>query len=86
MSDIQDAFTTALAEVELLPERPGNQDLLRLYALYKQATAGDATGKRPGMVDFVKRAKYDAWSELSGTASEDAMQSYVKLVEELKAS
>ncbi len=86
MSDIQDAFTTALAEVEQLPERPGNQDLLRLYALYKQATAGDATGKRPGMVDFVKRAKYDAWSELSGTTSEDAMQSYVKLVEELKVS
>jgi diazepam-binding inhibitor (GABA receptor modulator, acyl-CoA-binding protein) len=85
MSDIQDAFTTALAEVEQLPERPGNQDLLRLYALYKQATAGDATGKRPGMVDFVKRAKYDAWSELSGTTREDAMQSYVNLVEELKA-
>lgn len=85
MSDIQDAFTTALAEVEQLPERPGNQDLLRLYALYKQATAGDATGKRPGMVDFVKRAKYDAWSELSGTTQEAAMQSYVNLVEELKA-
>jgi len=85
MSDIQDAFTTALAEVEQLPERPGNQDLLRLYALYKQATAGDATGKRPGMVDFVKRAKYDAWSELSGTTREDAMQSYVNMVEELKA-
>jgi acyl-CoA-binding protein len=85
MSDIQDAFTTALAEVEQLPERPGNQDLLRLYALYKQATAGDATGKRPGMVDFVKRAKYDAWSGLSGTTQEAAMQSYVNLVEELKA-
>jgi acyl-CoA-binding protein len=85
MSDIQDAFTTALAEVEQLPERPDNQDLLRLYGLYKQATTGDATGKRPGMTDFVKRAKYDAWAALRGTARDDAMQSYVELVEGLKA-
>ncbi len=85
MSDIQDEFTVAVAEVEKLPDRPDNQDLLRLYALYKQATVGDAAGKRPGMIDFVKRAKYDAWSELSGTSREDAMRSYVDLVEELKA-
>ncbi len=86
MSELETAFTTALEEVEQLPERPGNQDLLRLYALYKQATVGDATGKRPGMVDFVKRAKYDAWAELAGTSKEDAMQSYVDVVEELKSS
>jgi acyl-CoA-binding protein len=85
MSDIQDEFTVAVAEVEKLPDRPDNQDLLRLYALYKQATVGDAAGKRPGMIDFVKRAKYDAWSEHSGTSREDAMRSYVDLVEELKA-
>lgn len=85
MSEIQDAFATALEEVELLEERPGNQDLLRLYALYKQATVGDASGKRPGMTDFVNRAKYDAWAALQGTSQEDAMQGYVDVVEDLKA-
>lgn len=85
MSDTEIAFKTALAEVEELPERPGNEDLLQLYALYKQATVGDATGKRPGMMDFVGRAKYDAWAALEGTSSDAAMQSYVDLVEGLKA-
>ncbi len=86
MSDIETAFTTAVAEVEQLPERPDNQDLLRLYALYKQSTTGDVSGKRPGMMDFVKRAKYDAWAELEGTSQADAMQSYVDVVEELKSA
>lgn len=85
MSDIEAAFETALADVEQLPERPGNEDLLKLYALYKQAQSGDVEGKRPGMMDFVNRAKYDAWAELEGTSSEDAMQGYVDLVESLKA-
>ncbi|MDJ0954808.1 MAG: acyl-CoA-binding protein [Acidimicrobiia bacterium] len=86
MSDVETAFAAALEEVENLPERPDNQDLLRLYALYKQATLGDVAGKRPGMMDFVKRAKYDAWAELEGTSQEEAMQSYVDVVEELKAA
>ncbi len=85
MSEIETAFTTALSEVEELPERPGNEDLLKLYALYKQATVGDVQGKRPGMMDFVNRAKYDAWAEMEGTSSEDEMQSYVDVVERLKA-
>ena len=86
MSDIESAFATALEDVEQLPDRPGNQDQLRLYALYKQATVGDVGGDRPGMMDFVKRAKYDAWAELEGTSKQDAMQSYVDLVAELKGN
>jgi diazepam-binding inhibitor (GABA receptor modulating acyl-CoA-binding protein) len=85
MSAIESAFTTALVDVEQLPERPSNEDLLKLYALYKQSTVGDVAGDRPGMMEFVKRAKYDAWALLEGTPPEDAMQSYVEAVEELKA-
>ena len=85
MSAIESAFTTALADVEELPERPSNEDLLKLYALYKQSTVGDVAGDRPGMMEFVKRAKFDAWALLEGTSQEDAMQSYVDAVEELKA-
>jgi acyl-CoA-binding protein len=58
--------------------------LLKLYAYYKQATAGDVSGSRPGMTDFAGRAKYDAWSKLKGTGKEQAMQSYIDLAEQLK--
>jgi acyl-CoA-binding protein len=77
-------FETAAAEAQQLPEKPGNEDLLKLYALYKQATVGDVEGKRPGMMDFVGRAKYDAWAALEGTSEDDAKQAYVELVESLK--
>ena len=85
MSDLNEQFETAAADVQQLPSKPDNAQLLQLYALYKQGNSGDVTGKRPGMMDFVGRAKYDAWAELAGTPQDDAKQSYVDLVEDLKA-
>lgn len=85
MSDLKARFETALAEVKNLTERPDNQTLLRLYALYKQASEGDVSGRRPGFTDLVGRAKYDAWAGLQGTAGEAAMQGYVDLVARLKS-
>jgi acyl-CoA-binding protein len=77
-------FEAAAQEAQQLPAKPDNETLLKLYALYKQATAGDIAGSRPGFTDFVGRAKYDAWAKLKGTAKEDAMQSYIDLVARLK--
>ena len=85
MSDIDAAFATALTEVEELPERPGNDDLLKLYALYKQASEGDVSGERPGLPDFTGMAKFDAWAALKGMSAESAMSDYVALVERLEA-
>jgi acyl-CoA-binding protein len=84
MSDLQARFEAAAAEAQQLPARPDNSTLLQLYALYKQATAGDASGKRPGMFDPVGQAKYDAWARLRGTDRETAMQHYIDLVAKLK--
>lgn len=84
MSDLDARFQTASEEVKSLSERPDNSTLLRLYALYKQGTEGDVQGKRPGMMDFAGRAKYDAWAELEGTDRDEAKRRYVELVEELK--
>lgn len=84
MSDLNTHFETAVANSKLLSERPDNPTLLKIYALYKQGSAGDATGERPGMTDFVNRAKYDAWAALKGTSQDDAKQQYVDLIEELK--
>ena len=82
MSDLEATFAQAVADAKTLPERPGNLTLLRMYALYKQASSGDAEGDRPG--DFVGRAKWDAWQALAGMAKDEAMQTYVDLVESLK--
>ncbi|MFF5233063.1 acyl-CoA-binding protein [Dactylosporangium sp. NPDC000521] len=78
-------FEQAQIDVKQLDQRPGNDVLLRLYALYKQGTHGDATGKRPGVFDMVGRAKYDAWQSLAGTAQEDAQRQYVALVATLRS-
>jgi diazepam-binding inhibitor (GABA receptor modulating acyl-CoA-binding protein) len=81
---LQEQFAQAQADSKNLDERPDNMTMLKIYALYKQASSGDATGERPGMTDFVARAKFDAWSELKGTSSDAAMQQYIDLIEELK--
>ena len=81
---LQAEFDQALADSKNLPERPDNMTLLRIYALFKQASSGDADGKRPGMTDMVGRAKWDAWNEVKGTPTDDAMRSYVELIESLK--
>ncbi|MBS3911697.1 MAG: acyl-CoA-binding protein [Hydrogenophaga sp.] len=83
MSDLQTRFDAAVANSKNLTERPDNATLLKLYALYKQATAGDNAEKKPGFGDMVGRAKWDAWNGLKGTANEAAMQQYVDLVESL---
>jgi diazepam-binding inhibitor (GABA receptor modulating acyl-CoA-binding protein) len=80
MSDLPTRFRQAQQDVNGLAERPDNTTLLRLYGLYKQATAGDAAGELPGGLDFVRRAKYEAWDELSGTSADDAMRQYIDLV------
>ena len=84
MSDLQTAFEKATADAKALPSMPSNNKLLKLYALYKQGSSGDVTGERPGMMDFVAAAKYDAWKEVEGTSREAAMQQYIDLVESLK--
>lgn len=84
MSNLKTKFEAAVADSKKLPERPSNDVLLQLYALYKQATDGDVEGKRPGFTDMVGRAKYDAWAAIKGVTGNDAMKRYVELVESLK--
>lgn len=86
MSDLETKFDQAQEDIKTLTQRPSNDDLLSLYAHYKQATEGDVQGKRPGFTDMVGRAKYDAWAKLKGTSSENAMQAYVDKVNSLLAA
>ncbi|MBI1889173.1 MAG: acyl-CoA-binding protein [Burkholderiales bacterium] len=83
---MQAEFEQAVADSKNLPERPDNMTLLKLYALYKQASSGDAAGERPGFSDMIGRAKWDAWDALRGTSNEDAMRQYIELIADLKAA
>ena len=82
----EEEFEQAQTRVKGLKKTPSNDELLELYALYKQASVGDVSGKRPGMLDLKGRAKYDAWEKRRGTDSEQARTQYVALVEKLVAS
>ena len=84
MADLRTLFEQAVADSKSLPEKPDNMTLLKIYALYKQARAGDVEGKRPGFTELVGRAKWDAWNELKGKSGDEAMQAYVDLIESLK--
>jgi len=84
MSNVDAQFEQAQVDVKALPEKPGNMTLLRLYALFKQATEGDVHGDKPGFADIVGKYKHDAWASLKGTAQDVAKQQYVELVEALK--
>jgi acyl-CoA-binding protein len=83
MSDLKAKFETAVANSKELSERPDNATLLQLYALFKQASAGDNSDAKPGFSDMVARAKWDAWSKLKGKTVEAAMQEYIDLVDSL---
>jgi len=83
MSDLKARFETAVANSKKLSERPDNATLLKIYGLYKQATAGDNTEKKPGFSDMVGRAKWDAWNGFKGASSDDAMQQYINLIDSL---
>jgi diazepam-binding inhibitor (GABA receptor modulator, acyl-CoA-binding protein) len=84
VSDIKKKFDAAAKAVTQLPKRPGNDQMLELYALYKQASEGDVSGSRPGLLDLTGRAKYDAWAKRKGTTGDAAMKAYIALVAKLQ--
>ena len=83
--ELNQQFEKAAADSKNLSAKPDNDTLLQLYSLYKQSTEGDVSGEAPSNpFDFVSKAKYDAWSSLTGKPKEAAMSEYVELVNKLK--
>jgi acyl-CoA-binding protein len=83
MADLQQQFEQAARDIKTLSERPDNDTMLRLYALYKQGSEGDVKGDKPGFFDFVGAAKYEAWEKLQGVSTDQAQKKYVDLVKKL---
>ena len=83
--ELKEQFEKAAADSKTLSEKPGNEVLLQLYSLYKQATEGDINTDPPSNpFDFVNKAKHEAWTSLKGKTKETAMEEYVALVAKLK--
>jgi acyl-CoA-binding protein len=83
MSDLKSQFEAASVAIKALPDRPDNDTLLQLYALYKQGAEGDVSGPKPGFFDFVGTAQYEAWAKLAGMNADEAMSKYIALVKKL---
>jgi diazepam-binding inhibitor (GABA receptor modulator, acyl-CoA-binding protein) len=81
---LKDRFEQAVTRSKSLSQRPDNASLLKLYALYKQATEGDVVGERPEALDFVVLAKWNAREQLRGTNAAEAMRRYIELVKDLE--
>jgi diazepam-binding inhibitor (GABA receptor modulator, acyl-CoA-binding protein) len=85
MSDVKSKFEAAAKAVKALKDDPGSDAKLKLYALYKQGTEGDASGRRPGFTDMIGRAKFDAWAKMKGLSKDDAMKEYAAFCKSLGA-
>ncbi|MDQ6647556.1 MAG: acyl-CoA-binding protein [Pseudomonadota bacterium] len=85
MTDLRHQFEQAAENIHQLGDRPDNETLLKLYALYKQGSEGDLQRTQPGFFDLVGTAKYEAWMQLHGVAKDEAMQRYIALVNQLLA-
>ena len=83
MTEINSQFEQAAIAVKSLPERPDNDTMLQLYALFKQGSSGDVSGDKPGFFDFVATAKYEAWENIKGMDLDEAKQNYIDLVQKL---
>lgn len=84
--ELNEQFEEAVANSKKLSQKPGNDILLKLYSLYKQATEGDAPADAPGGFDFVAKFKYESWAAIRGLSREEAMTRYIALVNELAAA
>jgi diazepam-binding inhibitor (GABA receptor modulating acyl-CoA-binding protein) len=83
MSNEAEVFEQAAIAAKSLPDRPDDNTMLQLYALYKQGSVGNVSGKKPGFFDFVGVAKYEAWEKLQGISEDDARSQYVELIRKL---
>ncbi|KAL1285628.1 Acyl-CoA-binding protein [Trichinella pseudospiralis] len=82
-ADLVKEFEEVAEQVRRLKSRPADDELLELYALYKQATVGDASGEKPGMFDFKGKSKWESWKKIKGMSKIDAMNEYIKKAKQI---
>ncbi|KRX67442.1 Regulator of chromosome condensation [Trichinella sp. T9] len=82
-ADLVKEFEEVAEQVRRLKSRPTDNELLELYALYKQSTVGDASEEKPGVFDFKGKSKWDVWRKRKGMSKTDAMKEYIKMTKQI---
>ena len=77
-------YLDACNKIESSYKRLDNTTIRKVYAYFKQATEGDVSGKRPGILRVRARIKFNSWSSISGISREDAKKAYIELANNLK--
>ena len=87
------AFEQAVEFVGSLPKdgdvQLSNQQKLKFYSLFKQATVGKCSekgGSQPWAIKIEARAKWDAWNALGDLSKEDAEKQYVDELTKVSAN
>ncbi|KAF7695573.1 acyl-CoA-binding domain-containing protein 6 [Silurus meridionalis] len=81
--ELEREFECAAERVRELVQTASRDELLYLYARYKQATVGKCNTPKPGFFDFEGQRKWGAWKQLGDMSKEQAMQEYISSVHTL---
>lgn len=82
-SSANERFEEAKLKLKTITKEPSDDIKLKLYALFKQSTIGRCTTSKPSVLDFIGRAKWDAWNSLGSMNQAEAKQQYADLINEL---
>ncbi|XP_026525019.1 acyl-CoA-binding domain-containing protein 6 isoform X2 [Notechis scutatus] len=81
--NLAEQFERAVQRVPMLVAAAGKEQLLYLYARYKQVKCGRCNIPKPGFFDFEGKQKWEAWKALGDTSLEQAMREYIDAVKKL---
>lgn len=77
-------FKDAVSQVLSLPNKPSQENMLKLYGLYKRVVIGLPESKEPSILNFKENAKWKAWYSMRRYSRKQAELMYIDLVNSLK--
>uniref|UniRef100_A0A8C6MVV6 Acyl-CoA-binding domain-containing protein 6 n=1 Tax=Mus spicilegus TaxID=10103 RepID=A0A8C6MVV6_MUSSI len=80
---LAELFEKAAAHVQGLVQVASREQLLYLYARYKQVKVGNCNTPKPNFFDFEGKQKWEAWKALGDSSPSQAMQEYIAAVKKL---
>uniref|UniRef100_A0A8B9QLY7 Acyl-CoA-binding domain-containing protein 6 n=1 Tax=Apteryx owenii TaxID=8824 RepID=A0A8B9QLY7_APTOW len=84
--DLAALFEQAAARLPALVPAASKEQLLYLYARYKQVKFGTCNTPKPSFFDFEGKQKWEAWKALGDSSPHQAMQEYIATVKKLDPS
>ena len=83
---LEKEFIHSTEIIKTLTKRPTNDELLKLYGLFKQATEGNNNTPQPLIINIKDRAKWNAWYTQKGKTRRTVQKEYSDFVQNLLAN